>query len=72
MCAALVHVPPVWVKEPPEIGAFQAEAGISGQAADQNALYFDMELHLYGREGLLTRFSPDTYIRELEQRWIHI
>lgn len=72
MCAALVHARPVWVKQPPDMDAFQAEIAGSGQAGGRNALYFDTELRLYGTEGLLTRFSADAYVRELEQRWIHI
>ncbi len=72
MSAALVRAHTVWVKEPPDISAFQAEARMSGQAGDQKELYFDTELHLYGKDGLLTRFSPDTYVRELEQRWIRV
>lgn len=72
MCAALVHARPVWVKEPPKTGLLQAEAAGYGQDGGRNALYFDMELKLYGQDGLLAQFSPDTYVRELKQRWIQI
>lgn len=72
MSVALVRARPVWVKEPPDIGVFQVEAARSGHAADRNALFFNTELRLYGRDGLLTRFSPDTYVRELKQRWIRV
>lgn len=72
MSAVLVHMRPVWVKSLPDGGLFQTEPAAFGRAGERNALYFDTELQLYGRDGLLTQFSPDTYVRELEQRWIYI